>query len=113
MFYKGSYYVTDNWKEGGKIKFLAPDRSGIYSRIETHIPNNVIRFRHIGNVAKGKEQPVDEETRKWSGARERYSLREGAGAVTLVIQIDVLDQHVEFMSTKPPKALEIVKKNCR
>ena len=112
VFYEGSYYVTDNWKEGSKVMFLAPDESGIYSIIESHIPNKVIQFKHIGNVVKGKEQPIDDETRKWSGATEIYSLIEGTDSIALVVQIDVLDEHLEYMSTKFPKALERVKKNC-
>ena len=112
VFYEGSYYVTDNWKEGSKIMFLGPDKSGIYSIIETHTPNKIIQFKHIGKVIEGKEQSIDNETRKWSGATEIYSLNEGTDSITLFIQIDVLDEHLEFMSTKFPKALEIVKKNC-
>ena len=57
--------------------FLGPDQSGIYSLIETHIPDKMIQFKHIGNVVKGQEQPVDEETKKWSGATEMYTLTEG------------------------------------
>ena len=112
VFYEGSYYVTDNWKVGSKVMFLAPDESGIFSIIEKHIPNKVIQFKHIGNVVKGKEQTIDDETRKWSGATEIYSLIEVADSITLVIQIDVLDEHLEYMSTKFPKALERVKQNC-
>jgi len=112
VFSEGSYYLADYLEEGSKIMFLGPDGSGIYSIIETHIPNKVIQFKHIGNVLKGKEQAIDDETRKWSGATESYSLTESADSITLVIQIDVLDEHLEFMSAKLPKALERVKKNC-
>ena len=112
VFSEGSYYLADDWNEGSKIMFLGPDESGIYSMIETHIPNEVIQFKHIGMVVKGKEQPIDNETRKWSGATENYSLNEGPESITLVIQIDVLDEHLEFMTSKFPKALERVKKNC-
>jgi hypothetical protein len=68
VFYKGSYVICDNWKEGGKVLFLAPDQSGIYSIIEKYMPNNIIQFKHIGNVVKGKEQPIDDEAKKWTGA---------------------------------------------
>ena len=109
VFFEGSYAIADNWKEGSKVFFLAPDQSGIYSMIEEHIPNEIIRFKHIGSVLKGKEQPIDDETKKWSGATEIYSLREGTDNNTLTIEIDVLDEHVDFMTTKLPKALEKVK----
>ncbi len=88
LFFEGSYAVTDNWKEGGKVHFLAPDQSGIYSIIEKHIPNKIMRFRHIGNVLGGKEQPIDEESKKWSGATEIYTLAEEKHTKTLIVEID-------------------------
>ena len=113
VFGEGSHYVVDNWKEGSKIMFLASDQSGIYSIIERHVPNKTIQFKHIGNVVNGKEQLIDEEAKKWSGATETYSLKEGSGFFTLLVEIDILDEHLEFMSTKFPIALEKIKKNSR
>ena len=112
VFYEGSYHVTDNWEEGNKIMFLAPDQNGIYSTIEKHIPNKIIKFKHIGSVLNGEMQPVNDETENWSGATEIYSLKENSDFITLLVEIDVLDEHVEFMSAKFPEALEKIKKNC-
>lgn len=109
VFLEGSYVITDNWKEGSKVLFLSPDQSGIYSSIETHIPNKVMQFKHIGNVIKGKEQPIDDETKKWSGTTEIYTLTEGTDNNTLTVEIDVLDEHLDFMTITFPKALEKVK----
>ena len=112
VFFSGSYAVTDNWREGSKVHFLAPDQSGIYSIIEKHVPNELIQFKHIGTVLEGKEQPVDNETKKWSGSTEIYKLVEGTDATKLEIDIDVLDEHLEFMTQKFPMALEKIKNNC-
>jgi len=112
VFFAGSYAVTDHWKEGSKVLFLSPDQSGIYSIIETHIPNSIMKFRHIGNVVKGKEQSLDDETKKWSGAMEMYSLTEGTEFNTLIVDIDVMDEHLDFMKNTFPKALEKIKNNC-
>lgn len=109
VFYEGSYIVADDWGEGSTVLFLGPDQSGIYSLIETHIPHTMIQFKHIGNVVKGKEQPIDEETKKWSGATEMYSLTEEADHNTLTIELDVMDEHVDFMTQKLPMALEKIK----
>ena len=113
VFGEGSHYVVDNWEERSKIMFLASDQSGIYSLIERHVPNKIIQFKHIGSVVNGQEQPVDDEAKKWSGATETYSLVEGSGFFTLIVEIDILDEHVEFMSEKLPLALEKIKKNSR
>jgi hypothetical protein len=112
VFFEGSYAITDNWEEGSKVLFLSPDQSGIYSIIETHIPNKIIMFKHIGNVLKGKEQPIDDETKTWSGATEIYTLTEGTDSNTLTVELDVLDEHLNFMTITFPKALEKVKNNC-
>lgn len=111
VFFEGSYAITDNWEEGSKVLFLSPDQSGIYSIIETHIPNKTMMFKHIGNVVKGKEQPIDDETKTWSGATEIYTLIDGIGCNTLTVEIDVLDEHLDFMTITFPKALEKVKNN--
>lgn len=111
VFGEGSHYVIDNWKEGNKIMFLASDQSGIYSLIERYVPNKTVKFKHIGNVVNGKEQLIDDEAKKWSGATETYSLQEGSEFFKLLVEIDVLDEHVEFMSTKLPIALEKIKNN--
>lgn len=113
VFFEGSYAVTDNWEEGTKVYFLASNQSGIYSAIEKHIPNKIMQFRHIGNVIEGKEQPIDDETRKWSGATENYALFEGKDMNTLMVEIDVMDEHLEFMTNTFPLALEKIKENCK
>ena len=94
VFFEGSYAVTKNWQEGSIVHFLAPDQSGIYSRIEKHIQNSTIHFKHIGSVVGGKEQPIDEATKKWTGATETYTLSEEKGGVTLRVAIDIMDEHV-------------------
>ncbi|MEM7374988.1 MAG: hypothetical protein AAF587_40720 [Bacteroidota bacterium] len=109
VFYEGSYIIADHWEEGSIVYFLSPDQSGIYSIIETHIPHTMIRFRHIGNVINGQEQAIDEETKKWSGATEMYTLSEGTDSIILTAEIDVLDEHLDFMIAKLPIALEKVK----
>lgn len=112
VFFEGSHARTDHWEEGSIVHFLGPDQSGIYSRIEKHTPNEIMLFRHIGNVVDGKEQPVDDATKKWTGATESYTLLEGKDGITLTIEIDIMDEHLEFMTAAFPKALEKVKSSC-
>ncbi|MBX2828380.1 MAG: hypothetical protein KTR22_09460 [Flavobacteriaceae bacterium] len=112
VFYEGSYAVSDGWKEGSNVHFLVPDGSGIYSRIEKHIPNEFIQFKHLGNVVDKKEQPIDEETKKWSGATETYNIEQGDNTNTLIVEIDIMDEHLEYMTKTFSKALEVLKDNC-
>lgn len=112
VFFKGSYAISDQWKEGSRVLFLGPDESGIYSIIETHIPNKIIKFKYLGKVINGKEQPMDEESKAWSGATEAYKIIEGPEVNTLQVEIDVMEEHVELMTATFPKALERVKQKC-
>lgn len=109
IFDEGSHYTVNNWEEGSQILFLSSDKNGIYSIIEKHVPNNVIQFKHIGTVINGQLQPMNEDTKKWSGATEKYSLSQDSGFITLLVEIDILDEHIEFMSEKLPLALEKIK----
>ena len=112
VFGEGSYMEVEIWEENSKVLFLDPDKNGIYSTIVEYIPNQLVRFKHIGNVAKGEEQPIDEETKKWSGALEEYRIEKGEDFNTLIIEIDILDEHLDFMKEKLPLALEKIKNNC-
>jgi len=109
VFDEGTHLLADDWKKGSTILFLSADRSGIYSVIEAHTPNEMIQFKHIGMVQDGKKQPVDDETKKWSGATESYTVAKGSDKNILTIDIDVLDQHLDFMNERLPKALEKIK----
>ena len=112
VFFDGSYAVTNNWKEGSKVHFLAPDKSGIYSIIEKHILNEYIEFKHIGSVIAGEEQPLNNETKTWSGSTEIYKIMVNKDTNILKVEIDVMTEHLEFMANTFPKALEVIKKNC-
>lgn len=112
VFSEGSHAVSNNWKEGSIVQFLGADKSGIYSLIETHIPNNTITFKHIGTVLHGVQQPIDEATKTWSGSTETYTLTNGKDCNTLSLDIDIMDEHLDFMKETLPKALERVKNNC-
>jgi len=112
VFYEGSYIVVENWEVGSTVHFLGPDQAGIYSQIVKHEPNQIIQFKHIGSVVKGKEQAIDEETKKWSGATEIYRLKEGDNGIILEAELDVMDEHLEYMTQTFPLALEKIKSNC-
>ena len=74
-FSEGSYAISD-WKEGSKILFLSPNGEGMFSTIAKKIFYEFMSFKHLETVKGGEEQPDNEETKKWSGAMENYSLDE-------------------------------------
>jgi hypothetical protein len=108
VFYEGSYAISD-WNEGGKIHFLGPEGGGMSSLIEKKIPNEYMAFKHLGEIKDFKELPATEQTKEWSGAMEIYRLTPDDEFTDLVVQVDVVEKHIDYFKDAFPKALEIVK----
>ncbi|MGH2666795.1 SRPBCC family protein [Flavobacterium sp.] len=107
-FCDGSYAKTD-WKEGSRVHFLAPAGDGMYSTIETLVPNKKMFFSHIGEIKNFEEQPLNDETRQWSGARENYTLSENNGTTTLQVDLDITEKYADYFKGAFPKGLTLVK----
>jgi uncharacterized protein YndB with AHSA1/START domain len=107
-FQEGSYAVTD-WKPGSKALFLAPDGSGMVSRVAEHRPYEYLSLEHLGVVKNGVEDTESAEVKGWAGARENYTLRETGDGVTLTIQMDTEDSYKQFFAEAWPKALAALK----
>jgi hypothetical protein len=107
-FFEGSHAVSD-WKEGSKILFLSPSGEGMYSTIDKLVPNEFMAFKHHGIVKDGKEQPMDEETKKWSGAMETYDLKENNNQTEVTVRVDITEDHKDYFLNAFPKAMNILK----
>jgi len=107
-FYEGSYAISD-WTEGGKIHFLGPDGGGMNSIIEKKIPNEYMAFKHLGEIKDFKELPIDKDAQSWSGAMETYRLSQDEEFTDLVVQVDVVEKHIDYFKETFPKALEAIK----
>jgi uncharacterized protein YndB with AHSA1/START domain len=108
VFCDGSYYRGD-LKPGGRIHFLTPEGSGMYSNVVFYEPNSNIFFQHIGEVVNFVEQPIDEAAEKWTGAFENYLLKSNGKTTTLVAEIDLTPDHADFFKENFPKGLEKIK----
>jgi hypothetical protein len=53
-FAEGSYY-EGSWEKGAKIKFLAPDGSGMTSVIADNQPYGFMSIKHLGYIQDGVE----------------------------------------------------------
>ena len=108
VFQEGSYAVTD-WKPGSKALFLAPDGSGMVSRIAEHRPNEFLSLEHLGVVKQGVEDMTSDDVKQWAGARENYTIREDAGRATLTVDLETADEHKQYFEDTFPKALAVLK----
>jgi uncharacterized protein YndB with AHSA1/START domain len=108
-FGEGSYYSGD-LGPNARIHFLMPDGNGMYSDVVFFKENELVVFKHIGDVSNFQEQEINEETKHWTGAFEIYRLVEiNANTTELEVEVDVTDPHIEFMKKRFPKSLEKVK----
>lgn len=105
-FAEGSHAESD-WEEGSLINFLGPSGEGMYSVIDTKIPNKQMTFRHLGSVKDGIKTPEPE----WANAMEEYILEEKDGKTTLKASVETAEKYADMFNKSFPKALEILKKN--
>lgn len=109
VFSPGSTFETD-WKEGSKVHFSDGKGHGMYSIIERMIPNEYMSFKHLGILSEGKELPVDEESKKWSGCMENYLLKESGNSTEVTVEIDVVEEYLDYFEQQFPKGLKILKR---
>lgn len=102
-FTEGSFY-QGNLKENEIIKFLDPQNNGMFSKIVALIPNQEIKFLHLGEIYNGVEAPQN-----WDEATERYILTEDENTTHLKVEIQTLEQFKSFFEEKFPDALSNVK----
>lgn len=107
-FSEGSYALSA-WKEGARVHFLSPSGDGMYSEIAKLIPNELMSFRHLGEMKGGKEQPETDASKQWAGAMENYTLKSNGNATELNVSVDITNEHAAYFEGVFPKALENVK----
>lgn len=106
VFCEGSYYKGE-MKEGNRIHFLSPDGRGMYSHVESFIPNEYAAFKHLGDLSNFEELP--QENFQWSGSTETYKLQEENGITTLTAILDAVPEFEDCFNTTFPKALQVIK----
>ena len=102
-FCEGSYAKSD-WQQGSPIQFLDPKGNGMFSVIETHIPNRQMTFKHLGELHNYEEQNKD-----WAGATEAYYLSGDDNTTQLHLELDASNEAKKYFEDTFPKALQTVK----
>lgn len=112
VYFEGSFMKVEKWEQGATVQFLDPDLNGIYSEIKVLKQNSSVTFQHIASVSKGQNQPVDENSKKWTGTTEKYQIVQQANNCLLSLELGVMDEHIQFMSEKTPEALKTIAAIC-
>jgi uncharacterized protein YndB with AHSA1/START domain len=110
-FMEGSYAETDNWKEGTKVLFLGPGRSGMVSTVAKNKKNEFMSFKHLGEIKDGVEDTESEKVKQWAGATENYTLSDENGKTKLdvALEVDSRSDFKDYFQKTFPVALEKVK----
>ena len=105
-----------SWDKGSKILFVGVDekgdRGGMVSKIVENIPNQFVSIQHYGLVKAGKEITEGPEVEKWANGFENYTFDESSGIITVTIDLDTIEDFVDYMNNAYPKALEKLKEIC-
>jgi len=102
-----------SWEKGTKILFLGTDdkgeKGGMVSRIVENTPNQFVSIQHYGLYKAGVEITEGPEVEKWANGYENYSFEENNGITTVVVDLDTIEDFVDYMNQAYPKALEKLK----
>lgn len=109
VFNKGSYYEGE-LKQGGRMHFLSPEGSGIYSDILFLKENRLMLFSHIGVLKDKQEQPIDADAAVWTGSIESYRLTDIDSGTNLTVEVDCQQSYKDYTNEKFPAALQNIKK---
>jgi uncharacterized protein YndB with AHSA1/START domain len=108
VFHPGSYAVSD-WKEGSKVQFLTPEGNGMFSIIKECRLHEYMAFKHLGMVKNFEEQVNNEEIKQWGDAMETYQIKSENGLAILTVNVDAIDNYLDYFNNSFPKALAIIK----
>lgn len=102
-----------NWEKGSKIRFVGVDengkKGGMASEIVEHQPANFVSIRHYGFLDGDIEITTGEQVEKWAGGHENYSFQENNGITTLTVDMDTIEEYLEYFNDIYPKALDKLK----
>jgi hypothetical protein len=101
------------WEKGSKIYFVGLDengkKGGMVSQIEEHQPAKFISIRHDGFLDGDREVTTGEQVEKWAGGHENYSFQESSGTTTVTVDMDTIDEYLDYFQNTYPAALEKLK----
>lgn len=102
-----------SWDKGSKILFVGIDengkKGGMVSEIVEHKPASFISIRHYGFLNEGIEVTTGEQVEKWAGGHENYNFQENNGITTVTVEMDTIDEYLDYFNNTYPKALDKLK----
>jgi hypothetical protein len=104
------------WAKGSKILFVGVDdtgkKSGMVSEVVENKPAELVFIRHNGFLDGDLEITSGDLVEKWSGGNEIYHFEEHNDKTIVIVDIDVVDEYLDFFNTTYPKAMDKLKEIC-
>lgn len=101
------------WEQGSRMYFVGTDEAGVEQGMVADIkelnPTKFVSIMHIGTFFDGKELLEGEEVEKWAGSFENYSFSESNGKTTIKVDIDVLEEYLDYFEENYPNSLQRLK----
>ncbi len=82
------------------------------SEIFENIPNRFVSIRHYGLVKADVEITEGTEVEKWANGLENYIFDDNNGATALTVELDAVEEFIDYMNQTYPKALARLKEIC-
>jgi len=79
------------------------------SKIEEHQPAKFISILHYGFLDGENEITTGEQVEKWAGGHENYTYIENNGITTVTVELDTVDEYLDYFNSNYPKALDKLK----
>ncbi len=102
-----------SWEKGSKIHFVGTDendkKGGMVSEIVDNKPAEFVSIRHYGFLDGDTEVTTGEQVEKWTGGHENYSYEENDGITTVTVDLDTVDEYLDYFNGTYPNALDKLK----
>lgn len=102
-----------SWVKGTKIYFVGTDengkKGGMVSEIAENIPFEFVSIRHYGILDGENEITEGPEIEKWAGSLENYSFHEHNGITTVIAEIELAEEYLNYFDETWPRALNKLK----
>ena len=105
-----------SWDKGSKILFIGVDekgeKGGMVSRIAENIPNRFVSIQHYGMLKGDTEITEGPEVEKWANGFENYTFEENNGTTKVTVDLETIEEFLDYMNDNYPKALDNLKELC-
>lgn len=105
-----------SWDKGSKILFVGQDengkRGGMISEIVENHPAVFVSIRHYGFLDGDTEITTGEQVEKWAGGHENYSYHESNGITTVTVDMDAIEEYLDYFNNNYPVALDKLKEKA-